>query len=96
MLEAVSLEGLDLGSAASTVSGLENTAQNFVEACRRGEAGDIEGHNGLMAEVQAQLSASAASILTSVDLVSSLKQGVENYMQPVFDNLEEARSLLAG
>ncbi|MBN2027901.1 MAG: hypothetical protein JW854_14210 [Actinobacteria bacterium] len=94
-LDAVELEGLDLGAAVSTVTGLESTAQLFIEACRRGEAGDIEGHNSLMVEVQSQLSASPASILTSIALASSLKQSVENYMQPVFDNLEEARARLA-
>jgi len=93
-LEAVQLEGLDLGAAGPVVSGLENTVQLFVDACRRGEAGDIEGHNGLMAEVQSQLSASQASILTSIDLASSLKPGMENFMQPVFDDLEEARARL--
>jgi len=95
-LQAAGIEGLDLGAAASTVSGLENTARLFVEACNRGEAGDAEGHNGLMAEVQAQLSSSATSVLETIDLSSPLKQGMENYMQPVFDNLEEARTLLAG
>jgi len=95
-LETVQLEGLDLEAATSLVSGLENTAQLFVEACRRGETGDIEGHNSLMAEVQSQLSASQPSILTSIDIPSSLKPGLENYMQPVFDDLEKARSLLAG
>ncbi len=95
-LEAVKLEGLDLEAASGAVSGLENSAQLFLEACRRGETGDIEGHNDLISEVQSQLSASQSSIFPPIDLAGSLESGLEEYMQPVFDNLEDARALLAG
>ncbi|RJP26134.1 MAG: hypothetical protein C4536_16250 [Actinobacteria bacterium] len=95
-LETVKLEGLDLGAGTSTVAGLESTAQRFVEACRRGESNDVEGHNSLMAEVQEELSASPASILASIDLSTWLRPDVEGFIQPVLEELAEARDLLIG
>jgi hypothetical protein len=94
VLDGIKIEGLDLGSAASATAGLESTAQRFVEACRRGESDDAEGHNSLLTEVQAELSAAPASILSFIDLSAWLGPQIDSYMQPVIRDLEEARALI--
>ena len=95
-LAAAQIEGLDLATAAAAAAALENTTQRFMEACQKGESNDAAGHNDLMAEVQSELSASASSILSSIDITSWLRPVLEDLMRPACDALEDARALLSG
>jgi hypothetical protein len=94
-IASAGIEGLDTGGAASAVDGLKNTALLFIEACRKGEANDIEGHNGAMVEVQSMLSASPLSILDLIDIGGWLRPRIDAYLEPVTQELDECNDLLA-
>ncbi len=93
-LQGMQVEGLDLGAPSAAIAELKNAAGGFIEACQKGESGDVEGHNNQVVEVQARLSSSPDSVLASVDIPAWLRVRLEPYMLPVFGTIEETRELL--
>ena len=95
LLLSQGLEALNRDVPLSKLSQLKTTTETFMEACRKGEANDIEGHNSMMEEAYAGLSNSPTSILKSLNIGVWLQTNLTALLDPVFTMLDETRTLLS-
>jgi len=93
-VESAGAEGLDRDAALSAISGLEKTTGDFIQACVKGESGDVTSHNELMAQVRTSLAAAPADLAEALDIRSWLGGLMAPLLQEVEGRVAETRSFL--
>ncbi|MDI6830611.1 MAG: hypothetical protein QME88_04675 [Actinomycetota bacterium] len=91
-VESVSAEGMDTGAALAAISGLAGAAQDFIQACVKGEAGDAASHNQLMDRVRSSLDASPSSLAETLSVTGWLASLLAPRLEELEGKLAEARA----